>query len=151
MSLSKNISLDMLSYEYDQLLIRDLGFNTKPWESMITKIVETLGVEPNLQDVTLMEATKNPGPFIVKALIGKWASERGNYWRELYWIKEYSVSGPYYDYTEYEICIKTLEEFLKELSGMTVYKNYHLIKSIFESQDYKVLKELNGTKITMKR
>ena len=144
-----SVNFCKLSYEYDQLLIRDLGFCTKPWEPMISKIVSTLGIEPDLRGVTLTEATKNPGPFIIESLITRWTSERGKYWVDLVRVDKYSGSSPYHDYIEYGIYIKTPEEFLKELQSQEVYNNYELIRSIFESRDYEILRELHGTKITI--
>lgn len=146
---SKNI--DKIILEYNNILIRDLGFGDwRIWEPMISKVMNTLGVD-SLEGMSLMEAKKCPGREIVMALIRRWLSGKGKYWGNLVRIEEYTDITPYFDYIEYTIKVKNKGELLEELSGHEVYQDYEILRGIFESRDYHILMELDGTKISIKQ
>lgn len=146
---SENINKIIL--EYNEILVRDLGFSDwKIWEPMISKIIDILGVS-SLCEMSLGKAHKYPGKEIVKSLINSWISKKGKYWKNLVGIEKSTKITPYNDYVEYKIKIKTKKELLEELSGPEVYLDYQILQNIFESQDYKTLIKLNGTKIELKQ
>ena len=143
MSQSKNIS--ELIHEYDQLLIRDLGFGDwKVWEPMINRIMNILGVY-SFKRVILSEAHKNPGPQIVMYLVNSWVSEReGKYWGNLVSLNESLRVTPYKDEKVYKLHVKTRGELIETLFSETVFLDYDIICDLFDSEEYKVLKRLDG-------
>lgn len=146
-----SMNIDKIIYEYDQLLIRDLGFRDwRAWEPMINEVMNTLGIT-SLGNTTLKEAHINPGEEITKALIMEWINEKtsGKYWRDLVYLKFSIKSTPYQDYLEYQIYVKTLDEILNGMSGKEVYNNYENLRKLVMSDEYKTLRKLHGVKVTI--
>ena len=134
--------------EYNQLLLRDLGFKDwKIWEPLITKISETLGVT-SLGSWKLTETRENPGPEIVRALFLEWSKKMGGgYWNNLVTLKEIREFNPYSDYKVYQVYVKNIDDLLSELRGREVYYNHSRIQKIFDSKEYKNLQSLSLMKV----
>lgn len=144
-------SIDRLILEYDNLLVRDLGFSDwENWMPMISEVMDTLGVV-SLKGMSLEKAQRDPGKDIVLFLIQRWTSGKGKYWDNLVYLEESKEVTPYDDYLRYTIKIKSEGMFLTELTGSEVYSSYETIKNIFKSQDYQTLYKLDGVYIEIKQ